>query len=134
MKKPRNSISGKNKKAFTFAELLAAMLFMAILIPVTIQGLTLANRAGVVAERSKIAAQLADQMLAENVATKQWKTGSKSGNFGNDWPGYQWTMQNQSWGKDTVRQVSLNVSFLVQEREYNVQVSTLVADTTDEEE
>lgn len=133
MNNHRNPSSKKDQKAFTFAELLAAMLFMAILIPVAIQGLTLANRAGVVAERSKIAAQLADLQLAEEIVTKEWKNGSKKGNFGEQWPNYQWSMEDKTWGSDEMHQISLNVWFLVQEREYNVQVSTLVADTTEEE-
>ena len=45
--------------AFTFAEVLAALLFMAIVIPVAMQGVQVANRAGVAAQRKTVAIQLA---------------------------------------------------------------------------
>ena len=65
-----------DKRGFTLAETLAAMLFMAIVIPVAVRGVMLANRAGVVAERKRVAAELADRLLVETIVTQQWMDGS----------------------------------------------------------
>src|SRR5262245_13838541 len=46
-------------QAFTLAEVLAAMVFMAILIPVAMEGLSIATRAGEVAARKSEAALVA---------------------------------------------------------------------------
>ena len=48
------------------------MVFMAILIPVVMQGLSLANRASVFAERKRMAAFLAHGKLNEIVSTESW--------------------------------------------------------------
>jgi len=53
MKGPRRN--HRSDFAFTFVEVLAAMVFMGILMPVVISALTLSNRAAVTAERSAMA-------------------------------------------------------------------------------
>ena len=59
----------RSRQGFTFAEVLAAMVFMAILLPVVMQGLILANRASVIAERKRTAVHLGNSLLTELVAT-----------------------------------------------------------------
>ena len=54
--------------AFTLAEVLAALVFMAIVIPVAMQGLHIAGRAGAVAERKREAVRVAERVLNENLA------------------------------------------------------------------
>ncbi len=65
--KPATSKSSVARRtaAFTLAEVLAALTFMAIVIPVAIEGLRIANRAGVVAQRKTVAARVADSVLNE---------------------------------------------------------------------
>ena len=53
------------RDAFTFVEVLAAMVFLGILMPAVISALLTANRAAVAAERSTIAAQLGENKLGE---------------------------------------------------------------------
>src|SRR5882762_4963509 len=48
---------------FTLAEVLAALLFMAIVIPVAVQGLHIASRAGSVSERKAVGARIAERKL-----------------------------------------------------------------------
>jgi len=113
-------------RAFTFAELLAAMVFVAIVIPVIVQGLTIANRAGVVAERQRVAVQLADRLLSELVVTDAWRTSEPSGDFGEAWPDFRWTLSDQPWSEDAMRELSVEVFFQAQGREYSVRLTTLV--------
>ena len=117
-----------DKRGFTLAETLAAMLFMAIVIPVAVRGVMLANRAGVVAERKRVAAELADRLLVETIVTQQWMDGSQEGDFGDELPGYRWVLEDETWDEDTMREISVRVLFTVQGTEYDVSLSTLVAE------
>ena len=62
-------------RAFTLAEVLAALMFMAIVIPVAVEGLRLASRAGEVGERKVTAARIADRVMNELIATGDWQPG-----------------------------------------------------------
>ena len=124
------SASRQFRSAFTFAEVLAALVFMAIVIPVAIEGLQVANRAGVVAHRKGIAAHLADGILNDLIVTNGWRNARPSGTFNDDLlNGYRWFVDNETWTEDAMRLVSVEVTYTVQSREYNVRLSTLVQDT-----
>ncbi len=72
---------------FTLVEVLAAMLLIGIVMPVVMQGVTAATRAGSSARRRTEAATLAASKLAELTVTGQWDGGTTSGDFGADCPG-----------------------------------------------
>src|SRR5438309_1626171 len=55
----------KARGGFTFVEVLAALTFLAILVPTLLGALSIANRASVMAERSAIAGQLGENKLNE---------------------------------------------------------------------
>lgn len=118
--------SAGGSRGFTLVEMLAAMLFVAIVIPVAARGLMLANRAGVVAERKRVAAELADYLLTEVMVTETWMDGDQEGDFGEERPRYRWVLEDESWDEDTMRVVSVEVLFDVQGTEYGVRLSTLV--------
>ena len=52
--------------------------------------------------------------------------GYQEGDFGEEWPEYRWILEEDSWDEDTMRVVSVEVLFNVQETEYEVRLSTLV--------
>lgn len=105
------------------------MVFLAVLVPVVIEGMTLANRAAVIAERKTVAAQLAAARLAELIVTRTWNSAQGGGNFGPDWPGYVWQVEVSSWQPDAMAEVMMVVAFDVQGREYFIELSTLVDPT-----
>jgi type II secretory pathway pseudopilin PulG len=113
--------------------MLAAMLFMAIVIPVALQGLRIASRAGAVASRKGVAVQLAESKLNELIVTGQWHNSGQGGPCGPQWPGYQWTIKNENWGGDTtlnnMRLITVEVTYPVQNQSYNVHLSTVLPDT-----
>jgi prepilin-type N-terminal cleavage/methylation domain-containing protein len=125
----RTIASQRASRGFTLVETLAAMLLMAIVIPVAIQGMAIANRAGIVAERKKIAVTLADRLLTEKIVTKEWIEGDNDGDFGEDQPGYTWILRSATWEEeDTMRKVRVEVHFKVQGQDYSVSLATLVAE------
>lgn len=120
----------RTQRGFTLAEILAAMVFMAILIPVVVEGLALSNRASVVAERKVVATQLADNKLTELVVTRGWETGQQNGEFGEAWPGFSWALTRIAWPEDSMIELTVEVFFEVQGRPYEVRLATLVEDDT----
>jgi type II secretory pathway pseudopilin PulG len=108
---------------------LAALVFMAIVIPVAMQGLQLASRAGVVAERKAVAVQLADRLLNESVVMDNWRNTGQGGTLVQDGKEFSWRLFNEAWLENTMRLLSVEVTYMVQGREYIVRVSTLVKAT-----
>jgi len=118
----------ERRHSFTFAEILVAMAFVAIVLPVAVRGVLTANRIGVVAERKRVAARLADRVLTDLVATGDWAAGSQAGDFGQDWPAYCWRVDDVPWeesDESDIRLVTVEVSFVVTGEELSVVVSSL---------
>ena len=106
------------------------MLFMAIVIPVAVQGLRIANLAGQVGERKAIAARIAERVLNELVVTHEWQTSAPKGTIHEGVQDYNWTMLLENWNGGYLRQLTVEVTFQVQGREYDVRLSTLVDTST----
>lgn len=111
---------------FTFVEILAAMVFLAILVPAVVEGITLASRVSEIAERSAIASELAQNKLNEFSLNGVWATADSRGDFADDWPGYRWEFNQSTWEMDSMTQLDLTVFFTVQGQEQSVLLSTLV--------
>jgi Tfp pilus assembly protein PilV len=112
---------------FTLAEVLAAMLFLAIVIPVAMQGLQIASRAGMVGERKSLGARLAENKLNELVVTGQWQSSAAKGTIYEGLQSYAWELLAEPWSEDgTMRLLTVQVTVPVQGQDYPVRVSTLV--------
>ena len=126
----RKQVSARQRHrqaAFTLAEVLAALLFMAIVIPVAVQGLHIASRAGSVSERKALGARLAENKLNELVVTGQWQSAAQKGTIQEGFQSYSWQLQSESWAEDgAMRLLTVHVNVPVQGRDYDVHVSTLV--------
>ncbi len=116
----------KRDRAFTFAEILAAMLFLALVIPVALQAISISSRAGTVAGRKATAVQLGDALLNELAITDEWRRGSQSGRFEAPYDSYSWQIQSQNWDQQGLIQLSLQVEFLVRDQRFDVVLATLV--------
>ena len=82
--------------AFTLAEVLAALVFMAIVIPVALQGLQIASRAGTVAERKREAARVAERVLNESIVTTNYFQAVTSGTVQEAEREYRWHAAQRS--------------------------------------
>ena len=112
--------------AFTLAEVLAALTFMAIVIPVAIEGLHIANRAGVVAQRKTVAVRVAENALNEALVSSQSQGGARNGVVQEGAVEYRWSVRYSIWPEDAMRVVTAEVLYLVQGQEHDVRLSTLV--------
>jgi type II secretory pathway pseudopilin PulG len=123
----------KRRRAFTLVEVLAAMLFMAIVIPVAMQGLRIASLAGEVGQRKMVAARIANKLLNELKVTGQLQNTGQSGVVQESGLTYRWSVKDESWTEDPLVQMTLAtliVSFSAQGKTYDVRLSTLQAPQT----
>jgi type II secretory pathway pseudopilin PulG len=130
-----NSISKRNQaKGFTLAEVMAALVFMAIVIPVALQALSIAGRAGEVAARKQEAALVAERVLNENIVTTNWDKAVQNGTIRQGLLDFRWMLRSEPWNEDpnqsNLRLLSIEVLFDAQGRDYSVKLSTLVDNTS----
>src|SRR5919197_3981389 len=115
----------RGRAAFTLVEVLAALAFMAIVIPVAVEGLRIANQAGQVGQGKVEAAQLADRVLNELIVTGQYRSAAQNGTVQQGTRLYRWSMRSEPWSQDAMRLVTVQINFLVQGRNYDLSLSTL---------
>jgi hypothetical protein len=120
----------KNHAAFTLAEVLAAMLFLAIVIPVAVEALHVSSLAGEVAARKGAAARIADRILNESLVTTNWSGGVQSGTVSEGALDFRWTLTAQNWPQDSMQMLTAEVKFLAQGKDYSVKLSTLANSQT----
>src|SRR5664279_5388608 len=123
MRRPGTAVAMKNARrrstaGFTLAEVLAALLFMAIVIPVAIEGMHVASRAGTVSGRKGEAARVAQRLLAENLATTNLNQAVQGGTLTEGQREFNWTLHSDPWNQDpnqnVIRQLTVEVKFTAQ--------------------
>ena len=141
--------------AFTLAEVLAALLFMGIVIPVAVQALRIASLAGEVARRKAEAARVAERVLNECILLTNYFQASQRGVVTEGTREFEWTIQSEAWNQTMTNQIpasgtsgqmaggqpivnqmasgqvpmtllTVEVRYPVQNQEYSVRLSTLV--------
>jgi Tfp pilus assembly protein PilV len=126
----------RGASGFTLAEVLAALLFMAIVIPTAVEVLQVASLAGEVAARKSEAARVADRVLSESLVTTNY-LGRQSGSGSEGILNFRWTVTSQNWPQISPSQpvlplqlVTAEVTYSAQGRDYSVKMSTLAAPVT----
>ncbi len=125
-----------NRAAFTLAEVLAAMLFLAIVIPTAVEALHISSLAGEVAARKGAAARIADRVLNESLVTTNWTGSGQSGTVSEGAIDYRWTLSAQNWPQAqnsasalnsmiTMEMLTAQVTFQAQGKDYSVKLNTL---------
>jgi hypothetical protein len=105
---------------------MAAMMFLAIVIPVAVGALHVASLGGEVAVRRGMAARIADRVLNESLVMTNWVNGTQSGTATEKGLQFNWTLTGQSWTQDPAMQlVTTEVKFTAQAKEYSVKLNTL---------
>jgi type II secretory pathway pseudopilin PulG len=120
------SAAKRARTAFTLAEVLAALAFLAIVIPVAVEGLRVANQAGQTGQRKGVAARLAERVLNEWIITSQSQAATPSGTLYEGVQAYRWSIRSEPWNQDAMRLVTVQVIYAVQGQEYEVHLSTLL--------
>ena len=123
--------TNKNRvAAFTLAEVLAALLFLAIVIPTAVEALHIASLAGEVAARKGAAARVADRILNESLVTTNWSGGMQSGTVTEGILDFKWKLTSQNWPADSMELLTAEVTYSAQGKDYTVRLSTLANSQT----
>ena len=144
--RPGPTGKGKRCGGFTLAEVLAAMLFLAIVIPVAVEALSVSSLAGEVAARKGAAARIADRVLNESLVMTNWSNGMQNGTISEGALDFQWSLSSQGWspggggaaglpgstgpassGAVPLDLVTAEVKFQAQGKDYSVKLSTLAS-------
>ena len=88
----------QTRTGFTLIEVLATIALLAIVLPVAMQGISVATGVASTARHRSEAGALAESKMTELIVTQQWSTGGGlNGDFGQDWPEYRWEAQVTGW-------------------------------------
>lgn len=101
-------------------------MLIAIIMPVAMRSIGLCTRLAGQSRRQMEAASLAKARLTELTITGEWQNGAQRGEFGTDWPGYEWTVDVTNWTDSSVRQVDLTVFWRSAGRQRGVTLTTLM--------
>jgi prepilin-type N-terminal cleavage/methylation domain-containing protein len=118
----------RRHRGFTLVEVLVTIVLMGIVLPVTsravINALNAASVAKHTAEASSLAQTKLNEVLAEMITTGSGNALGSSGDFGADWPEYQWNCQSVTDSSGFVT-VSVTVTWKQNNRERSYNLSTL---------
>lgn len=118
--------SARRQQGYTLAETLAALLFLAIVIPAVVEALHIAGRAGTVSVRRAVAARIAERVLTEAILYTNLNSSAQSGTQVEGTVDYQWTVTRENWVQSPqLPQLTAEVRFLTQGQEASVRMSTL---------
>jgi len=124
----RNPQSAINK-GFTFVEVLATMMLMAIVLPVVMNGITMSLSAAGYAKQQSEASMLAQGKMTELIANGEWQQAGAGGNFAPDHPEFRWTAQVSDWDGSDLMQLDVTVTWTwrYKNSERSVTLTTLVS-------
>lgn len=117
--------NNRRRAGYTLAETLAALLFLAIVIPAVVEALHVAGRAGTVSIRRAVAARIAERMLTEATLYTNLSSTAQSGTQVEGAVDYQWTVTRENWVQSSLPRLTAEVRFLTQGQELLVRLSTL---------
>ena len=126
----KTGAANSRHSAFTLAEVLAAMLFLAIVIPAAVEALHISSLAGEVAVRKGAAARIADRVLNESLVTTNWTGGAQSGTVTEGILDFRWKLTTESWPQDAMELLTAEVTYSAQGKDYSVRLSTLANSLT----
>ena len=125
LRRPNAAVRRPCQSGFTLAEVLAAMLFLAIVIPTAVEALHVSSLAGEVAARKGTAARIADRVLNESLVMTNWNNGVQNGTVSEGALDFRWTLSSQAWPQDAMQLLTAQVTFQAQGKDYSVKLSTL---------
>lgn len=115
------------RRGFTLIEVLATIVLVAIVLPVAMNGISVALSAASVAKFDLEAATLAENKLNEIVATNQWQLGNLSGDFSEfNYPEFRW-IANALNRETGLMEVSVEVQWISRGVERSLLLATLVS-------
>ncbi len=121
-------------RGFTLMEVLAALLLVAIVLPVIMGAINTATHIGALANDRAEAALLAENKLNEVLIDKSWQFGDDNGAFepdpdsGSQADRYTWELYVDQWQDPSVRKLTMTVRWERRGRPQAITLTTAVHD------
>jgi len=120
----------RTARGFTLIEALAALMLMAIVLPVAMRAITTATRVGSHTQRQEQAMALADARLSELLLTGDWDEGDAIGVFDESYSDgaehYEWVLEVDDWHQTEFKQLTLYVTWQTTRGTQLVRLTTVV--------
>jgi general secretion pathway protein I len=113
------------RRGFTMVEVLVSMVLIALILPVAMEGVSLALRAASLARQRSLAVSLAETEMADLITSASWDQSSLQGDFPDN-PDYHWTAEVSEWSGASVQQLEVDVLWTSNGQERSVTLDTLV--------
>ncbi len=116
----------RKANAFTLIEVMAAILFVAIILPIAMKTISTSTSVTSDARNKRHATILAEYKMCEILLDRSWTAGGLTGDFGTDHSSYTWASEVVSRDSDDTSELSVSVYW--QQKGYNrdVTITTLV--------
>lgn len=117
-------------KGFTLLEVLAALLLVAVVLPVVMAGLSQAVQMGSLTRWRSQAAALAETKLAEVIANEDWQRGDAHGQFDDTWgeraSRFTWQLRVTQWQDPSMRELAVDVQWQQRSQTQQVSIATVI--------
>lgn len=122
-----------SSRGFTLLEVLAALLLIAVVLPVIMGAINTSTHVGGLARDRAEAAMLAENRLNEILIDQSWQFGDDTGGFEADTDDpaaarYTWELQVQQWQDPSVRRLTMTVRWERRGRPQSITLTTAVHD------
>ena len=114
--------------AFTLVEVLASLMLIAIVLPVALRAISLsAANTSLAAQRTEAAA-LAQMKLNQLIVARDYDIGEQVGDFGDEWPNYQWRSNISNWSGQSLLQVDATVTWVHRGMQHGITLNAIMFD------
>ena len=114
------------RRAFTLVEVLASLMLIALVVPVAMEAMAVASRAGELGQRKAAAVRVGERVLGELLAEGQLATGASSGVAQEGPFEYPWSVRVENWPEDALQQATVTVTFSVRGTAQEIALATLL--------
>ncbi|MBD3180979.1 type II secretion system protein GspI [Candidatus Poribacteria bacterium] len=128
-----NSILSKDQKGFTLLEIIVALTIAAIALPVLLKAFSDGTKNQTTIENRTTALYLLKLRMAEIEMLGEFEAGSEEGEFGAN-SRFTWISDTTELETEGLYQVTVTVIWLERGREQSVELSTILADKTIQQE
>lgn len=114
------------RHGLTLVEVLASLALLALVVPVAMEALAVASRAGELGQRKAAAMRVGERVLEELLLGGDLPSGSSGGVAQEGAFEYPWSMRVENWPEDALQQMTVAVTFTVRGGTHEIQVATLL--------
>ena len=117
------------RRAFTLVEVLASLMLIALVVPVAMEAMSVASRAGELGRRKAAAVRVGERVLGQLLAEGQLASGNSSGVAQEGPFEYPWAVRVENWPEDALQQATVTVTFSVRGVAQEIALATLLPTT-----